>query len=616
MKTGIILFAMLCVPVFAFSATIYVPDDYPTIQGAIDASADGDIIIVRAGTYKENIDFTGKAVIVISDQGAADTVIDGNQAGSVVTFQNREGLDSVLAGFKVMNGFAEHGGGIHCDASSPTITNNTITGNTAESLAGLGGGIYCTMSSSPEITHNTIIGNQASSTQSEPTRGGGIYCRESSPTIMNNTIKGNDALRGGGIYCRDHSSPLIANNTISGNTGSGYAGYGGGITCDYSSSPTITNNLISGNSSDHSGGGILCYSYSSPTITHNTIAENSAPSGGGIYCQGHCVPIIKSNTITANKSAGGGGIYCWNSSPTIMDNTINGNVTQKGGGIFCGVASPTIANNIISGNTAGSDGTTGYGGGIFFTKCVSPTITNNTITWNEAADGGGILCKFSSSLIVTNTILWDNSALIGPEISLGETATVDIAYSDVTGGQVSINVEPGGTLTWGSGMIDADPLFVDPGNGDFHLIHSSSCRASGDNATPHLPDYDFEGDPRICQGVVDMGADECYRHLYCMGDFTPGGNMKGKFVGLPGTSPVGLFLGSGVLDPPLPTAWGNFYLQAPWFLIPLVPIPGDGVLVLPATIPGSPSAPYDVPMQALIGLDSDSLSNLYVLEVR
>jgi hypothetical protein len=64
------------------------------------------------------------------------------------------------------------------------------------------------------------------------------------------------------------------------------------------------------------------------------------------------------------------------------------------------------------------------------------------------------------------------------------------------------------------------------------------------------------------------------------------------------------------------TVWGEFHLQAPWFLIPLVPIPANGVLVLPATIPGTPPAPYDLPMQALIGLDPDSLTNLYVLEVR
>ncbi|MHC4946447.1 MAG: hypothetical protein ACYTG7_25840, partial [Planctomycetota bacterium] len=163
--------------------------------------------------------------------------------------------------------------------------------------------------------------------------------------------------------------------------------------------------------------------------------------------------------------------------------------------------------------------------------------------------------------------------------------------------------------------IDSDPLFVNPASSDLHLTFLSPCRGSGDNtAVTEL--YDFEGDPRICQGTVDIGADECYTHLHCMGDFTPGGSIEGKLIGLPGTSPVGLFLGSGILDPPVPTAWGSFHLQALWFLIPLVPIPGDGVLVLPAHIPATPPAPYDLPMQALIGLEMDSLTNLYVLEVR
>jgi hypothetical protein len=165
-------------------------------------------------------------------------------------------------------------------------------------------------------------------------------------------------------------------------------------------------------------------------------------------------------------------------------------------------------------------------------------------------------------------------------------------------------------------MIDADPVFVDAAHGDMHLIYDSPCRDAGDNNAVQ-ESHDFEGDPRIAWGdTVDIGADEFYTHLYCTGDFTPSGAIAGKLVGRPATSPVGLFLGSGVLDLPLPTAWGSFHLQAPWLLIPLIPIPAEGVLALPATIPGTPPAPYDIPMQALIGLDADSLSNPWVLEVR
>jgi hypothetical protein len=79
---------------------------------------------------------------------------------------------------------------------------------------------------------------------------------------------------------------------------------------------------------------------------------------------------------------------------------------------------------------------------------------------------------------------------------------------------------------------------------------------------------------------------------------------------------VGLFFGSGVLSTPMNTQWGDFHLQGPLLLIPLVPMPASGVLALPATLPVSPPAPYDLPMQALIGLDPDSLTNVFVLNVR
>ncbi|MHC4945068.1 MAG: hypothetical protein ACYTG7_18790, partial [Planctomycetota bacterium] len=204
---------------------------------------------------------------------------------------------------------------------------------------------------------------------------------------------------------------------------------------------------------------------------------------------------------------------------------------------------------------------------------------------------------------------------IGPSEGAIEPSELTISYSDVEGGKALVYIDPDCTLNWGTGMIDADPLFVDPTGNDFHLTFSSPCKDKGDVSAVTVL-HDFEGDPRIAHEIVDMGADEFYTHLYVTGDPAPGGDVEGKLVGFPGSSPVGLFFGSGVLDPPQTTVWGSFHLQPPWLLLPLIPIPADGVLDLPATIPSSPPAPYDLPMQALIGLNPDSLSNLYVLEVR
>ena len=88
----------------AFGATIHVPADQPTIQAGIDAASAGDIVVVAEGTYTENVTFLGKAITVRADAGAGAVVIDGNQAGSVVTFATAESSESVLDGFTIRNG--------------------------------------------------------------------------------------------------------------------------------------------------------------------------------------------------------------------------------------------------------------------------------------------------------------------------------------------------------------------------------------------------------------------------------------------------------------------------------------------------------------------------------
>src|SRR6185436_6409949 len=59
-----------------------------------------------------------------------------------------------------------------------------------------------------------------------------------------------------------------------------------------------------------------------------------------------------------------------------------------------------------------------------------------------------------------------------------------------------------------TGNIDLAPAFADSVNGDYHLTTSSSGVNTGTNTAPQLPSTDFDGDPRIVGGIVDMGAFE------------------------------------------------------------------------------------------------------------
>ncbi len=232
-------------------------------------------------------------------------------------------------------------------------------------------------------------------------------------------------------------------------------------------------------------------------------------------------------------------------------------------------------NNAIIANVANEKG-----GGIYCYES-SATITNNTITGNKAkGSGGGFTCDHNSSPIVTNTILWNNSGPIGKEISVIDSSTLTVSHTDVEGGQSSCFVATGSTLNWGAGMIDSDPMLI-----YYHLAINSPCKDAGDNSAQSLPTEDYDGDPRIAGGTVDIGADEFYYHLFKTGDVVPGRNVEIWATGLP-TQTVKLGYSSSYQLPPVNTPHGYFYLTRPLMnIISLPDIWPDGYSFYTFTVP-------------------------------
>lgn len=211
-----------------------------------------------------------------------------------------------------------------------------------------------------------------------------------------------------------------------------------------------------------------------------TITNGHADYAGGIYISSN--PVITQCTITDNFAHDrGGGIYCSSCEPLISHCIIKGNTARRliGGGICSMGANPIITNCLIIGNSSG-DG----GGGISLigsnAAIIQCTITGNSDRWF----GGGIYFSLGST-IITNSILWDNTAPDGPDIAVNSwggfiphafegmvtnsdldyTSELTVSYSDIKGGQMGVyvfNVPSLFLLDWGDGNIDAAPCFVEP----------------------------------------------------------------------------------------------------------------------------------------------------------
>ena len=170
-------------PVKAESKTITVPDDFPTIQEAINAADAGDTIFVKRGTYVEN-PVVNKSVSLIGEDRDA-TVID-------VTAGLKVEKDNVtVTGFTIFDGF----NGISVDANNCNISgnkikqathgivvfgnNNHVTGNTFESI-GLSSAIQLNFANENIIKNNYI---------ESCVEGIQIWQNSNNNTITENTIR-------------------------------------------------------------------------------------------------------------------------------------------------------------------------------------------------------------------------------------------------------------------------------------------------------------------------------------------------------------------------------------------------------------------------------------------
>jgi hypothetical protein len=292
-----------------FATVINIPADFSTIQEGIDASSDGDTVLVQPSTYYENINFNGHNItlgsmfIMTGDTSyISQTVINGNQSGSVVIFENGEDSTAILSGIRLTGGIGTttfidepgdggiFGGGVLIHTADPILDHLIIIGNGANK-----GGGTAVIYSNTIISNSIISDNFTYAGLNENQNGAGIFCYQSPIEIINCRIVNNSSgYSSGGINLRSSDS-VILNSIIANNTAINSAA---GINIS-NSSPTIINSLIYFNSSII-GAGILAWESSNPIIQNCTISYNTASNGSGMWIGTGSNPELRNTIFWAN----------------------------------------------------------------------------------------------------------------------------------------------------------------------------------------------------------------------------------------------------------------------------------------------------------------------------
>jgi len=484
----LIALLFVALPSRAHAATLNVPSaSYPTIQSGVNASQDGDTVLVADGTYSgpgnRDIDFNGKNITVRSQNGPAKTIVD---CGGSITSSHR--------------GFYIHSGEKAATISGFTVKSGYETYVSGIASSGSGGGI-CIINNGNigtiTLTNCMVLGNTASGD------GGGIYNGNSyggTIALTNCTASSNTAQDSGGGICNSNTSNYNSSGTIA-----------------------LTNCTASGNTAQYNGGGILNdnFNFDSDAIivlTNCTALGNTARYGGGGIYNGNSYGgtiALTTCTVSGNAAPDGGGVLnenfntISNSSDTITltNCTVSGNAASYGGGIFNDNFNSSNGTIVLTNCTVSRNTASKYDGGGIFNENTHAgfsyynpnssgtiTLTNCTVSGNIAQHGGGIFNEnqnIGGTITPTNCIFYKD---VGGEIAddLNSTTQAIITYSDIQGDHP------------GTGNINTDPQFVNAAAGDLHLKPGSPCLGAG---TPNgAPATDPDGNPR--PNPPSMGAYE------------------------------------------------------------------------------------------------------------
>ena len=504
---ALLLLASLAYPALAGTLTVTNGNDAGagSLRQAIADAADGDTILFDGDydiTLASTLDIDKDVTI---DGGDYTITISGNDA--VRVFHVYTDTQVTLERLTISHGRttvpedsgSPVGGGVKIETGAVvTLADSAILSNTTKyydsehaSYLGYGGGIYNL--GALTVLRSNLSGNIAGDPAERGDSCGGAIHNRGVLTVTDSVLTDNDAGSMGGGIRNVKDLTLTKDGTL-----------------------TILRSTISGNTSPCGGAGIA-NKIGTVVVTDSTIADNVASgtwceasaagiSNSGDFSWGGSIEVwrsVISGNVNVNNSGGGLGNY--EGQIYVLESTIRNNTAgSNGGGIVAEQYGVVVINSAIFSNTAV------YGGGGVYAEGWL-VVFNSTLVGNTASYGGGLYDKGSDiwHTELVNSILWNNSASVsGPQISTSIDASPTISSSLIqdSGGSSSWDTNLG---TDDGGNIDADPRFLDAANGDLRLAFGSPAIDVGNNAAIETEaTTDLAGNPRIVNGVVDMGAYE------------------------------------------------------------------------------------------------------------
>lgn len=480
MRYAIFVFATLCFSTSMTGASTYTVNadgsgDFPTIQAAIEAVVDGDVIELTDGTFtgdgNRDLDYLAKAITVRSQSDNPEAcIIDcGGSATDPhrgFRFHHSEGAASRLEGVKIINGWGiadtchiyPHGGAIDCDFASPTIVNCVFSDCEAGDA------------------------------------GGGIACWEASPILTGCSFRANRGERGAGMSCLESCHPTLTDCAFSENIADYFAG---AIYCWGDFSIVYTRCTFEANESVVDGGAMFTFGGTNNAFTECVFADNSSVFGGAFNVTGAQGLTFTDCTFQENTAYRGGALDLFQSSSHFFNCMFHSNEADvDAGGIYSAEGPISLYDCTFIDHVAN------HGGALSFRDAVATVCGCTLVGGSGHMGGGGVYCSRDSEIKLQSTIIafgTEGAAVYCNDGSNTVLLTCCDLYGNAGGDWVGYIEDQLGV----AGNISADPIFCAPAEDDFTLSSDSPCAPQ----TPPNPECGLIGAwPVGCGGTPVVEA--------------------------------------------------------------------------------------------------------------